>query len=104
MTEREKVVKGLECCHEGGRCGYDGSRAACPYFKKDGEAGACVGRLIDDAYDLLKEQEAVKPKKDDAWPYPIWVCGVCGTCLFKVGDYKPNFCSECGRAVKWENE
>ncbi len=53
------------------------------------------------AEELLKEQEAVKPKTDDAWPSSIKVCGVCGTCLFAVGDYKPKYCSECGIPVKW---
>jgi hypothetical protein len=53
------------------------------------------------ALDLLKEQEPVKPKTDDAWPSRIKVCGACGTCLFEVGDYKPKYCSECGRMVDW---
>ena len=100
MTEREKVVKGLECCQKSGAC-FNVKGPTCPYYI--GKTG-CVDQLIEDAYALLKEQEPVKPKKDDAWPYPISVCGVCGTCLFKVGDYKPNFCSECGRAVKWDDK
>lgn len=57
--------------------------------------------LCRSAVTLLKEQEAVEPKTEDAWPSRIKTCGACGTCLFTVGDYKPKYCSECGRAVKW---
>ena len=112
MNEREKVVKGLECCHEGGRCGYYGGGPTCPYLKKDGEAGACVGRLIDDACALLKEQEPIKPTV----AVDTWICSKCGHRLESQDliDDKENpqvlvhelyqYCPNCGRAVKWENE
>lgn len=52
MTEREKVIKGLECCikHDSDdkmRCGE------CPY------EGACLNRLKVDALALLKAQEPI---------------------------------------------
>lgn len=53
--DREKVVKGLENCKEGGSC--DG----CQY---DLQSARCIFHLHADALallkDLLKEQEAVK--------------------------------------------
>lgn len=50
MTDREKVIKGLECCikrdpDDKTRCGE------CPY------EGACLNRLKSDALALLKAQE-----------------------------------------------
>lgn len=97
MIDRKKVILGLETCSHADEVGCD----QCPYYGTQGERG-CQSTMQMDALTLLREQEPVKPKLDDAWPSPIKVCGVCGTCLFCVGDYKPKYCSECGRAVKWE--
>ena len=53
MTDREKVIKGLECCIKGNTCSSD-----CPYFNgvpmTDGE---CITALQADALALLKEQD-----------------------------------------------
>ena len=54
MPDREKVVKGLECCSS-----LDSNCAVCPY-NYDGEGGEspCLRlKLIPDALALLKEQE-----------------------------------------------
>ena len=110
MTEREKVVKGLECCHEGGRCGYYSGGPTCPYFKKNSKVGACVGRLINDAYALLKEQE----ENDSEWLEDsdpgqeygtTWACRACGRSLhmpFIWNPYEVNwkFCPWCGKVMK----
>lgn len=50
MIDREKVIKGLECCR-------NGFCFACPY--NDGVDGNvdCKQRWADDALELLKEQE-----------------------------------------------
>lgn len=50
MTDREKVIKGLECCKIPFTKCYDGG---CPYFENDG----CKARLKGDALALLKAQE-----------------------------------------------
>ena len=65
MCDREKVIKGLECClpmmspHGFGHC------SECPYKRRitldDGIVGCC-GELIYDALELLKGQEPVEPK------------------------------------------
>ena len=59
----------------------------------------CMEELMVDAYALLKEQEAVEPKKEsDDYPGSWWyVCGNCG----EVIDWHDMYCRHCGRVVKW---
>lgn len=52
MVDREKIIKGLECCAKDNCTITD----ICPYGKED--AGYCIERLCSDALALLKEQEA----------------------------------------------
>lgn len=87
MTDREKVIKGLECCKEA-YC------PACPYYYETKE-GAC--QMHDDAIALLKEQEVIPHKQYAA--LDLWWCG-CGWCIGKRGTF--NYCPNCGKAVKWE--
>ena len=52
---------------------------------------------------LLKEQEAVEPRKENdgvPQPWTSWwyVCGDCGQEI----DYHDRFCRWCGRSVKWD--
>lgn len=59
MADREKVIKGLECCddlHNSGavKCGTD-----CPYGRTDEQDGGCRKKLIPDAFDLLKSQVTI---------------------------------------------
>lgn len=55
MTDRAKVIKGLECCATGNSVK---SCKACPYYntKYEGDQICMDGLLIRDAYALLKEQ------------------------------------------------
>lgn len=49
--------------------------------------------------DGAKEQEAVEPKRKDIAHNDIdWFCGNCGHCVRRLD----NYCSRCGRKVKWE--
>ena len=54
-----------------------------------------------EAVELLKEQEAVRPEREHSGGGTTWwnVCGNCRTAI------NPNdkFCHECGRAVKWND-
>lgn len=53
MPDKEKLIKGLECCTKGNACISD-----CPYFKEVPMAdGKCITALQADALALLKEQE-----------------------------------------------
>lgn len=62
---------------------------------------------LDIALALLKEQEAVKPVRDEQTGR-IWLCGKCGSYVgFEDSDpYDPNdfakYCRDCGIPVLWE--
>jgi hypothetical protein len=96
MADREKVLKGIEACADrtGALC------RTCPYdFRKEG----CISDMAEDALELLKEQEPVKPIKSKlsftrGFMWEIWDCGCCGNQLRSFAKY----CDQCGRAVKWE--
>ena len=59
MADREKVIKGLECCSE-----YieDASCSDCPYA----DDGECTSELAHDVLDLLKEQEEQIKTRDES--------------------------------------
>ena len=90
--DREKVIKGLRICSQDSIC--DG----CPYIE-------CCSwdavQLLRDAFALLKEQEAVEPINS----YGTLRCGNCRNIVgYNDGHwrgYQNNFCSNCGKAVKW---
>ena len=91
--DREKVIKGLECCTF-----ILGKRKCneCPYQKGLPDNG-CY-QLQDDFHALLKEQEAVKPKKADNPEESEYCCGICGYPLWLDELY----CAHCGRRIGWE--
>lgn len=88
MADRETIVIGLNDIGGfiAGRVGFEQARNFL--------------RTIDDAIDLLKEQEAVKPGKEHSSSGVTWwnVCGNCKTAI------NPNdkFCHECGKPILWE--
>lgn len=92
MPEREKVIKGLECCAECGKC-----KSECPYAGKNNSMYGCTTRLAKDALALLKEQEPVKP----SFRKCIIFCGHCGDRFPKDTTH---YCTNCGRAVKWNDQ
>ena len=96
MTDREKVIKGLECC-----TGYCDEETGCPYYG-DEEAFECEERLRKDAIALLKAQEPVEPTigGDADGPCRNW-WHQCGKCKEAI-DYHDKYCRNCGQAVKWE--
>ena len=96
MPEREKVIKGLECCSKG-------CSGGCPYSV---EGGDCCTALAADALELLKAQEPVEPKREmieffdglTGQKFEVPTCGICGTL---VGDAL--YCPQCGRKVLWND-
>ena len=54
MIDREKVVKGLECCRERNKWN---SCLDCPYENPWGNRIQCAGELSEDVLALLKEKE-----------------------------------------------
>ena len=86
MTNKERVIKGLEVHTDA----YSFCRD-CPYQ----EQRRCQYLLMDDALELLKEQEAVKPIRLENW----WKCPSCsGNIVANM-----NYCPRCGRIVKWND-
>ena len=95
MTDREKVVKGLEC-HTNHNC--DG----CPYYGKNQFDVSLCPTLLTDALELLKGQETVfKPHYIEIFGKQL-ICGVaCGACSREINAIY-QFCPYCGRSVKWK--
>ena len=98
MTDREKVIDGIKNCISFRGIGQECD--LCPYAVE--EFGRCVGKLMEDALKLLKEQEPVM------WLYDGYnrFCSNCGVHVEDEVHYmmdKPiSFCPACGRKVKWE--
>jgi Zn finger protein HypA/HybF involved in hydrogenase expression len=106
MTDREKVIKGLECCikrnpDDKTRCGE------CPY------EGACLNRLKSDALAMLKAQEPTSTPQAEWLLYKGRQGATCSFCkhtyhdVYDVESYD-YYCRHCGakmvriRTVKWE--
>lgn len=88
MTDRDSVMKQLEECLSASCRGF----RACPYDKEWDAVKA--------AYDLLKEQEPVKPV--EKWDHGFYyACGSCWEELGIVREY-PSYCPCCGKKVKWD--
>ena len=101
MTDREKVIKGLECC-KGKTCVYEHPTMVCPYLEMYGEYETareeCTKELAKDALELLRDYDErytpIKPVVKE--PDNTWNCGHCGAWIGR----SYNFCHKCGRAVK----
>lgn len=88
--DREKVIKALE--------------EAIPFIDSRGYGG--VAEIIHDALSMLKEQDAVEPRRD-AICVRMFRCGACGEYVGFIdsdpGDpnEQDNYCRNCGQEVKW---
>lgn len=120
----EKIITGLECCTQhGDMCGTNcrghwewtedhkkivcvgNYRERCSY--SDCETG-CVITLAKDALAVIKTQKPVEPIVGETFLsrnygnfYANYYCGNCHSLLHTVLD-KDNYCSKCGRKVKWD--
>jgi hypothetical protein len=100
MPDREKVIKGLECCVKESE-GYEEQCGECPYGAK---GGGCIDRLLADTITMLKEQETT-----DIGNGRLFLCKKCGfgiEDIFVNDEEKyqlvPKYCPNCGRKVKSE--
>lgn len=90
MADREKVIKGLECCSETDMCCmeiscYHPKYLECPYH----EIENCVPNLVKDALALLKEQEEREKRICKE------ICDIIrGTCSTDTDDDKDFVCYE----------
>ena len=100
--DREKVIKGLECCQQGFDCAED-----CPYLMDCNDLMKPMFiELAKDALALLKEQPEIVRCKDCKECYfasnriqseQTFACGKHGI------DVTPDwFCADGGKVVKWE--
>lgn len=97
MIDREKVIKGLECCADGDCKGHE-----CPYhhnLPEDWNKFDCNTELARDALELLKEQEY----KTGYWENGHCTC--CGEDIASKLDtwtdvQKFSFCPKCGAKME----
>lgn len=102
MPDREKVIKGLECCLAWPKRGPERC-AECPYAVSD-HFVCFPDDLLADAISLIREQEPVKPYRGDRWPKDAYCCGHCAQALVDTGkNNRPKYCPQCGRKVKWDD-
>lgn len=94
--DKKQVIYDLErcTCHVPDAC-----RDCSKHRHWSGNAVTCMESLMEDALDLLKEQEPALP----TWSQGKAYCGNCGQRLpRKSVDREINYCGYCGKAVKWE--
>lgn len=96
MPDREKVIKGLECCLGSNDCDVE-PEEDCPY---QGMC-LCAMALRLDVFALLKEQEAVEPTLIREGRNRVCNDYVCPRCDNEVV-YEQNYCSECGIPFWWK--
>lgn len=84
MIDREMIIKGLEMSYK--------------YSNVDENNTIVPQQIVLNALALLKEQEAVKPRKIDGKRNHFIKCGNCNYDLLTGFQ----FCPHCGREVKWE--
>ena len=107
MPDREKVIKGLECCSS--MNGY--ACAECPYSSEcvGGEAEYQVGtaHLAGDALTMLKEQETGHwVLLENCSNFGVY-CSECQTKVFDNYPFKKKFsyfCPHCGTRMEGEIE
>ena len=94
MPDREKVIKGLDCCRQ--MCmdyEIEWCPSDCPY-RDDGE---CIQTLCADALALLREQEKTKVVFRQYDGSVESECGNCGLYLDKTY----SVCPKCGKELDW---
>lgn len=114
MIDREKIIRGLECCTADG---CDG----CPYEVDDDLKGECIKRTQEDALklinDLIRQADAchlpqsgrlngeTEQVAEPVYDGKGWSCGACGEIYRDVLDaalYR--HCPGCGRRLIWIHE
>ena len=108
MENAVKVIRGLECCMVGD--GHSPKCELCPYATVGDDTCQTMDDLFADAIALLKAQEPVEPRIVDTSNSKLYhndmfknhYCGNCGEFLHVV-NRKDLFCSQCGKAVKWND-
>ena len=109
MPERDKVIKGLECCSDVCCCAVEGDiperNHNCPYYEKDygGLFERCdMSQLMMDAIALLKPEPVqalfVTPYKSRGIKH-----GRCPGCDLLINSVSNKVaCGRCGMFVSWD--
>lgn len=101
MADREKVIKGLECCQRFLKSHCD----ECPYiYEYLCGINDCTADLASDAIALLKEQEpkTILGIADSIEGIEVGKCPRCDRTILNKQSDPTWFCKYCGQAVKWE--
>lgn len=95
LTDREKIIKGLECCMSETQC------HKCPYRGECDDKGYYYSKAIDDAIALLKSEPSEPQRRylrcDNKYS-DLYTCSICG---YMDLHYKQQYCGGCGRKVNW---
>lgn len=69
---------------------------------EDGIVDGVNQQTIKGALELLKEREPVEPNVEPAIvpAFKVYSCGHCDTAFLQ---WRPKYCSNCGRKVKWDD-
>ena len=96
------VANGIELCLMGDDTSkYEAKCDDCPYFDPDIETFKCKAYLLEDAHELLKEQETIFER--DGHHIRCTHCNSYWCSTDREGNAFPtNYCPNCGRKVKWE--
>lgn len=92
MTENDRVFDAFRNCITEPKC------KDCPWTECDKLKNRRVEIPIDLALAvmrMLKAQEQIAPIENAGFYY-------CGACKYAFTVHRQKYCSECGRAVKWE--
>jgi len=105
MVDREKAIKGLNSCAKWMVENDDDACGNCPYHHShfSYDDNDCYAALYNDALALLKEQEPVKPDSFMDGRVQRFACKKCGKHLLYAEWGRDNYCSKCGKAVKWDD-
>lgn len=91
MADREKVLKGLECCSGSSHnCVKE-----CPYDFVNNDN--CMGDMARDALELLRDEPSAVLNVEKFNCYH----GNCPVCGKRIHYKNTNYCPYCGKRVKW---
>ena len=98
MAERKKVIEALKNCTTPPKC-QDCPWEECEDFAHS--SSAYPDGLIKAALELLKAQEPIEPDLGIIGSAMFWKCGGCGGYIFSNAD---QYCSRCGKPIKWKQD
>lgn len=97
MTNRERLIRAWEIFRDSNPYEICNGRE----FRAIREPEYCMGQMIEDTLELLKEQQPMLVIV--TWQNKDCKDGNCPSCGREISDiFHPKCCGYCGQAVKWE--